>query len=173
MKDRLSTAAAIFAGLALMAGAAQAASPPVKEKPPSAAELKAKWEQEQKAKAVVLGFWHAVFEEGDISKAKDYYAPGIIQHNPIVPSGLQGFLDTFSRRWPKPLDPDKVVRTKFVKVMVNDDMVNLIYAKQRTNVNDPTKTYESFWFDMFRVKDGMIVEHWDPQIIPGPGQPRL
>jgi predicted SnoaL-like aldol condensation-catalyzing enzyme len=26
---------------------------------------------------------------------------------------------------------------------------------------DSAKTYDSFWFDLFRVKDGKIVEHWD------------
>jgi predicted SnoaL-like aldol condensation-catalyzing enzyme len=26
----------------------------------------------------------------------------------------------------------------------------------------PERTYTTTWFDMFRVVDGKIVEHWDP-----------
>jgi predicted SnoaL-like aldol condensation-catalyzing enzyme len=26
---------------------------------------------------------------------------------------------------------------------------------------DPGKTYRSYWFDMWRVEDGKLAEHWD------------
>jgi predicted SnoaL-like aldol condensation-catalyzing enzyme len=27
--------------------------------------------------------------------------------------------------------------------------------------SDPTQTYTTSWFDMFRIKDGKADEHWD------------
>jgi predicted SnoaL-like aldol condensation-catalyzing enzyme len=38
---------------------------------------------------------------------------------------------------------------------------------------DPAKKYTTTWFDMFRVKDGIITEHWDGATKPtAPAGPR-
>ena len=36
-----------------------------------------------------------------------------------------------------------------------------MWKVKKPEPSNPAKTYDSFWFDMFRVKDGKLVEHWD------------
>ena len=31
---------------------------------------------------------------------------------------------------------------------------------------DPGAKYTTTWFDMWRIRDGKAVEHWDPQVVP-------
>lgn len=122
--------------------------------------------QSEANKKVVLDFWHAVFDGQDVSKAKVYLAPGYRQHNPNVATGLKGFEDYFGGLWPKPKAPADIKPTQFDVVLAEGDLVQVMFKRPRPEVGDPTKTYISFWFDLFRVKDGKIVEHWDCALKP-------
>src|ERR1700692_273940 len=110
-------------------------------------------------KKIVLDFWHSVFDAQDISKAKVYLAPDYRQHNPNVATGLKGFEDYFGGLWPKPKAAGDIKPTQFEVVLAEGDLVQVMLKRPRPEVGDPTKTYVSFWFDLFRVKDGKIVEH--------------
>jgi predicted SnoaL-like aldol condensation-catalyzing enzyme len=50
--------------------------------------------------------------------------------------------------------------------MAEGDLVQVMFKRPRPEVDDASKTYMSFWFDLFRVKDGKIVEHWDCALKP-------
>lgn len=117
-------------------------------------------------KKLVLEFWHTVFDGQDVSKAKLYLAPGYRQHNPNVATGLKGFEDFFGPMWPKPKAAADVKLTQFDVVLAEGDLVQVMFKRPRPEVDDPTKNYMSFWFDLFRVKDGKIVEHWDCALKP-------
>ena len=117
-------------------------------------------------KALVLAFWRNVFDAQDWAKAKDYLSEGYIQHNPNVASGLKGFTDYFSKLWPAPKPAGSVVETQFVAVLAEGDLVQLMMRRPRPDPADPTRTYDSYWFDLFRVKDGKIFEHWDSALKP-------
>ena len=51
-------------------------------------------------------------------------------------------------------------------VVAEGDTVTVI---QKRYVQDPNEApgtyYESFWFDTFRIRDGMLYEHWDGALI--------
>ena len=39
--------------------------------------------------------------------------------------------------------------------------MTLVWKRNLPEPTDKAKSYEAFWFDVKRVKDGKLVEHWD------------
>ncbi len=57
--------------------------------------------------------------------------------------------------------PDKM-KTAIVAVLAEGDYVTVVYPRNLPDPKDPSKTYSTTWFDMWRFKDGKADEHWDP-----------
>jgi predicted SnoaL-like aldol condensation-catalyzing enzyme len=112
-------------------------------------------------KRLVYDFWREVFEGGHLELADRYLAESYVQHNPNVPTGRGGFVEFFGKfAKPKPIEPR--VRAPLVAIVAEGDYVVLSFVSERTDPKDPAKRYTTTWFDMFRVQDGRIAEHWDP-----------
>lgn len=94
---------------------------------------------------------------GNASAVPDYFSPTYINHNPSVPDGpgpLAGLADK--------LQPMGGLQGDIVRVIVDGDTVAL--HSQWNNVGPAPL----IGFDVFRVEDGMIVEHWD-NLMPATG----
>jgi predicted SnoaL-like aldol condensation-catalyzing enzyme len=108
-------------------------------------------------KAVVRDFYTTVLIGRDVDAAPRFLRPDYIQHNPQVPTGLKGFMDTFRERFAQKLPPD--YKRELLNVIGDNDMV-VVYVRQTWTGRDG-QHHQAFGFDMFRVQDGMIAEHWD------------
>ncbi len=108
-------------------------------------------------KAVVRDFYTTVMIGRDVDAAPRFLRADYIQHNPQVPAGLKGFMDTFRERFAQKLPPD--YKRELRNVIGENDMV-VIYVRQTWTSRDG-QHHEALGFDMFRVQDGMIAEHWD------------
>ena len=86
-----------------------------------------------------------------------------IQHNPNAASGRAGVVKYFTEvRHVKPSPiPDKL-GTPIVSVVAEGDYVIVTQPRTNKDSKDPTKTYTTTWFDMWRFVDGKADEHWDP-----------
>ena len=112
-------------------------------------------------KRLVYDFWREVFEAANMDLAPRYMAEGYIQHNPRVPTGRQAFIDFFSKvRKPEPIEPR--VKAPLVAILADGDLVSMFFVREYPEPSDPSKKYTTTWFDMFRIVDGKIAEHWDP-----------
>jgi predicted SnoaL-like aldol condensation-catalyzing enzyme len=112
-------------------------------------------------KRLVYDFWREVFEAGHMDLAGKYMAESYIQHNPNVPTGRAAFVAFFSKfSKPKPIEPK--VKAQLVAIVAEGDLVVLSFVADRKDPKDPSKKYTTTWFDMFRVENGKIAEHWDP-----------
>ena len=108
-------------------------------------------------KEVVRNFYTTVLIGRDVDAAPKFLKADYIQHNPQVPTGLKGFMDTFRERFAQKLPPD--YKRELLNVVGDNDMV-VVYVRQTWTGKDG-QHHQALGFDMFRVQDGMIAEHWD------------
>jgi len=134
------------------------ASEPVELHPDQQLLLKSTDPQLAANKKLVYEFWRKVFQTRDMSKADKYLAEGYIQHNPKVPTGRAGFVNAFSKA---KVQPVKAQVDNLVSIVAERDIVVLAFKKSGKSKKTGAE-YTTTWFDMFRIKGGKIVEHWDP-----------
>jgi predicted SnoaL-like aldol condensation-catalyzing enzyme len=108
-------------------------------------------------KEIVRNFYSSVLVGRDVDAAPKFLKPDYIQHNPQVPTGLKGFMDAFRARFAQPLPPD--YKRELLNVVGDNDLV-ITYVRQTWTGKDG-QHHQALGFDMFRVQDGMIAEHWD------------
>jgi predicted SnoaL-like aldol condensation-catalyzing enzyme len=108
-------------------------------------------------KAVVQDFYTTVLIGREVDQAPRFLRPDYIQHNPEVPGGLTGFMEAFRARFAQKLPPD--YKRELLNVVGEGDLV-VVYVRQTWTSRDGQHR-QALGFDMFRVQDGMIAEHWD------------
>lgn len=115
-----------------------------------------------KNKKTVYDFWRIVLEGGHVDQATEYLTESYIQHNPNVPTGRQGFIDFFK----KIVSPQPIIDTikaDVVSIVAERDLVVISFKVQYPDPHDKTKNYTTTAFDMFRLENGKIAEHWDAE----------
>jgi len=111
----------------------------------------------ERNKTIVRDFYTTVLIGRDVDAAPRFLRPDYIQHNPQVPTGLKGFMDTFRERFAQKLPAD--YKRELLNVIGEKDLV-VTYVRQTWTGRD-SQHHQALGFDMFRVQDGMIAEHWD------------
>lgn len=104
-----------------------------------------------------------LIEAGHWEKADLYLTERYIQHNPLAASGRAAVVKFFTevlKAKPTPI-PEKM-KSKVVAVQAEGDLVTVSFVREMKDPKDPSKTYTTTWFDMWRFKDGKADEHWDP-----------
>jgi predicted SnoaL-like aldol condensation-catalyzing enzyme len=122
--------------------------------PPPAASLEAN-------KKLVLDYFRVVFEAQNAEAARDYLSENCIQHNPKLPAGRDGFIRYYRGKWKESKPVKAELSDKPVKIVAEGDLVSVMWKYQKEDSLEKGKKYDAFWFDMFRIQDGKIVEHWD------------
>jgi len=112
---------------------------------------------EEANKKMVVTFYQAFFGDHDFSNsAEKYVAPGYIQHNPGLPDGRDALVNYFKGIFANVPKGKPDIR----QVAADGDLVWL-------HVRGQFGAGPASFVDIFRVKDGKIVEHWDTiQAIP-------
>jgi predicted SnoaL-like aldol condensation-catalyzing enzyme len=126
-------------------------------------------------KKVVMRFFNDnIFANPE--KLDEVIHPDYIQHNPVFQryneennvkgrDGLKKFLASRvppggQKKGPPPTPPTPPTRI----VTAEGDLVTVIQS--RNSMDKDGKPYTSWWFDMWRVKDGKLYEHWDGATLP-------
>ena len=109
-------------------------------------------------KKLVFDFWREVLQARHVERAPEYLAESYIQHNPNVATGRAAFMDFFGRF---PREPIKGTIDDLVDIVAERDLVVLALRRELPDLEHEGQTYTTTWFDMFRIADGKIVEHWD------------
>ena len=102
-------------------------------------------------KKLVVDFFRMVFVDKKVREGfEKYVVEGYIQHNPMVPTGREAAVKLLSER----IRPEGIADIK--RVIAEGDLV-VLHVHSRSNAQDRGRAI----VDIFRVKDGKIVEHWD------------
>lgn len=116
---------------------------------------------EQNNLDMVLNWWREVIEAHHTDLAEKYQAEDYIQHNPNVPTGRAAFVKFFNTLGPQinPI-PEKLSQPPVVKG-AKGDFVWLVFEREQKDPGDPSKTYHFNSFDILRIQNGKVQEHWD------------
>jgi predicted SnoaL-like aldol condensation-catalyzing enzyme len=103
-------------------------------------------------KKIVQEFYNFLINKKDFKSASKYIGNRYIQHNPLVaegPEGLKALVDFLKSDYPD-------ARSEIKRIFADGDYV-IIHVH---SVRIP-KTRGRAIFDLFRLENGKIVEHWD------------
>jgi predicted SnoaL-like aldol condensation-catalyzing enzyme len=109
-----------------------------------------------------------LLEDNHWDLADQWLTAAYHQHNPNVASGRDGVVKFFSGfTKPSPIT-DNITKTHIVAVVAEGDKVIVVTPRTLKDPRDPSKTYTTTWFDMWRFVDGKADEHWDGATINAP-----
>jgi predicted SnoaL-like aldol condensation-catalyzing enzyme len=109
-------------------------------------------------KRLVLAMWKGVIDEADEAAVMRYIAPDYIQHNTRLANGRAALLEGVRRlRHPQSGDPPHRKKT-LVSAVAEGDLVVLVWTRDEV---EGGRTVRRNLFDMFRIEDGLVAEHWD------------
>lgn len=116
--------------------------------------LVAQQQLEAANKKLVVDFYNEVLFRGDYNAMDKYIGDVYIQHNPQVADGKEALRDILKQHIKNPGKEEP--SGEIVRVIAENDLVVLHIH----NFKFP-EPRGSAVVDIFRVKDGKIVEHWD------------
>ena len=110
--------------------------------------------QEDKNLKMVMAWWKDVVVTGHADQASKYMADSFVDHDPNVMGGRAEFLAHYAKmaKGSLPATPAE----SFAK----GDYVALVFEHPDRDPKTSTP-YSFFTYDIFKVKDGKIQEHWD------------
>ena len=111
-------------------------------------------------KKLVYDFWREVVDAGQIDQIDKYVAENYIQHNPNVATGRRALAEQIARNV-KRQAAQAQIKAPVVAIVAEGNLVVVSLVSELPDPADSSKKYTTTWFDMFRIENGKIVEHWD------------
>jgi predicted SnoaL-like aldol condensation-catalyzing enzyme len=119
-------------------------------------------------KKTAYEFYRIVLRGRRLDEAGTYMHDDYMQHNPNAETGIKGFKEFFSKLGgPLPI-PETLA--DLVSIQAEGDLVTLSFRREHDDPAHAGQKYTTTWFDMFRIENGKIAEHWDPATKPIPAK---
>lgn len=134
---------------------------PVVEGKDQAAMLKSSDPKLAANKKVAYDFFRVILRGFRLDQADKYMTVDYMQHNPNAETGMAGFKAYFNAIMPKQLPAIPETLPGLVAIQAEGDYVTLSFVREYDDPAAKGKKYTTTWFDMFRIVNGKIVEHWD------------
>jgi predicted SnoaL-like aldol condensation-catalyzing enzyme len=112
-------------------------------------------------KKLVYDMYRIVLQAGIWERAGEFIRDDYVQHNPNAGQGLKGVQDYIRKTRPERPIQDRL-ELPLINLVAERDMVMTAFVRPEKDANG--QTYYSTWFDLYRIEDGKIAEHWDPML---------
>ncbi len=157
MKSSIRTFGLVFA--LLSAGFGHAQVPPTAA-PDQARLLESKDPSLAANKKLVFDMYRAIIQGGHMELAPRYFTKDYIQHNPNVATGRDAMVAYMKATRPvRPIPP--TITFPVVAMMAEGDLVMVATVSYAADPQSPGHKYAGTHFDLFRIENGKIAEHWD------------
>lgn len=111
-------------------------------------------------KKLVYDMYRAIVQGGHYEMAEQFFTPGYIQHNPNVPSGRDELVKFIKGSRPvRPIPP--TMTFPLISLIAEGDMVMVATVTWEDEPGKPGEKYATTHFDLYRIENGLIAEHWD------------
>jgi predicted SnoaL-like aldol condensation-catalyzing enzyme len=111
-------------------------------------------------KKLVYDMWRTLLNAYQIDRAGEFIHQDYIQHNPMANTGLAGMQAFFRMMNRPPGEVPEAIPEGVVDILAEGDKVVIVFP--RSGTDSCGRQFTTTWFDMFRIANGKIVEHWDP-----------
>lgn len=112
-------------------------------------------------KATVVKLMEVLIDPEVADQARDYVTEEYIQHNPDIPSGVDAIIAFAKSEAGAEARKNMRVSPEPPVMVAEGDFVVQMISRDLPDPDNPGQTYRSYWFDMWRVEDGRLAEHWD------------
>ena len=112
-------------------------------------------------KRVVYDMYREVLQAGRTDRIPLYFGEVYFQHNPNVPFGTEA-LANFVRGSRPVREITPLLTLPIIAMVAEGDFVMVNFARPERDADG--EPYLTTWFDLYRLKDGKIIEHWDPAL---------
>lgn len=124
----------------------------------AAAATMAKAELEEANRRVVVTMYNLLMNEHKVDEALELIGPNYLQHNVRAPDGKEFLRGAFKARFAE----NPKYRSDIKRTLADGDLV-VIHTHERFDPEDPNDLGNAI-VDIYRVENGLIVEHWDAYI---------
>jgi predicted SnoaL-like aldol condensation-catalyzing enzyme len=112
-------------------------------------------------KKLVYDMYRIVLQAGLWERAGEFIRDDYVQHNPQAGQGLAGVQD-YIRKTRPPREIKDTLELPLIDLIAEGDKVLTAFVRPEKDATGAT--YYSTWFDLYRIEDGKIAEHWDPML---------
>jgi predicted SnoaL-like aldol condensation-catalyzing enzyme len=111
-------------------------------------------------KKLVYDMYRAIVQAGRYEQAEKFFTPGYIQHNPNVASGRDELVKFIRNSRPQ-REIQPTLSFPVISIIAEGDMVMVATVTWEDDQEKPGERYATTHFDLYRIENGLIAEHWD------------
>lgn len=111
-------------------------------------------------KKLVYDMYRTIVQAGRYEQAEKFFTKEYIQHNPNVASGRDALVTYIRNSRPQREIPDEM-SFPVISIIAEGDMVMVATLTYEPEPDKPGERYATTHFDLYRVENGLIAEHWD------------
>ena len=104
--------------------------------------------------------WRTIIQGAHTELAPKYFLESYIQHNPNVATGRDAMVAYMKSTRPvREIQP--TITFPVIAIMAEGDLVTIATVSYADDPEHPGQKWAGTHFDLFRIENGKIAEHWD------------